>query len=79
LDIGISGQAHFVRYRVELGTCVYFARIVTSPPAVLIYAFSDAPLDFLAIRKLVLSGNAYVLERFGLPPLEMGGGSDLIN
>ena len=78
LDIGISGPAHFVRYRTELGTCVYFTRIVTSPPAVLIYAFSDAPLDFLAIRKLVLSGNIDALTRMGLPSIILGG-SNLVN
>jgi hypothetical protein len=74
LDLGISGPCHFVRYRAELGTCVYFVRVATTPPAVLVYAFSDTPLDFHAIRKVVLAGNAYLLERLGLPPIEMGGG-----
>ncbi len=74
LDIGISGPAHFVRYRVELGTCIYFARVATTPPAVLVYAVSDAPLDPFVIRKLVLSGNAYLLEKLGLPPIEVAGG-----
>ncbi len=78
LDMGISGPAHFVRYRAELGTCVYFTRIVTTPPVVLIYAFSDTPLDFLAIRKIVFSGNADVLTRMGLPSIVLGG-SDLVN
>jgi hypothetical protein len=78
LDIGISGPAHFVSYRAELGTCVYFTRIVTSPPAVLIYAFSDEPLDFLAIRKIVFSGDAELLTKMGLPSIILGG-SDLIN
>lgn len=71
LDQGISGPAHFVRYRVEGGTFVYYARIVTSPPAVLIYALSNQPLDYGAIRKLVVSGNAHVLQKYGLPALAL--------
>jgi hypothetical protein len=79
LDMGISGPAHFVRYRTEIGTCVYYTRIVTSPPLVLVYGFCDSPLDFGAIRSLVLSGNTHLLERFGLPPIQMDGISSLIN
>jgi hypothetical protein len=71
LDKGISGPAHFVRYRTELGTTVYFTRIVTSPPAVLVYALTDSPLDCDAIRKLVLAGKGHMLEQYGLPPLHM--------
>jgi hypothetical protein len=69
LDKGLSGPLHFVRYRAESGTCVYFTRIVTTPPAVLVYAFSNSPLDRMALRRLILSGNAHLLEKLGLPPI----------
>jgi hypothetical protein len=52
----------WVRYRMELGTCVYFMRFI-EPPAVLILDFSESPLDPNAIRKLVASGNAHVLAK----------------
>lgn len=42
------------------------------PPAVIAYAFSDAPLDQNAILKLVLAGKAHMLEKWGLPPIHVG-------
>jgi hypothetical protein len=79
LDRGLIGPAHFVKYRNHLGTCVYYTRIVTTPPAVLIYGFSDAPLDPHGLRKIVLSGNIGLLEKYGLPTLEMGITNGLIH
>jgi hypothetical protein len=67
LDKGLFGSLHFVSYRVELGSCIYFARVVTSPPLVIVYALSDAPLDYSAIRKLILDGKADLLIQMGLP------------
>lgn len=72
LDKGLPGPAHFVSYRTILGTTIYFTRMAMSPPAVLVYAFSDAPLDYGAIRKLAQAGKSYMLERWGLPPIHMG-------
>jgi hypothetical protein len=66
LDKNLIGVYDYVRYRTELGTCVYFARLV-HPLAVLVYEISDAPLDPHAIRKLVADGNAHILARLRLP------------
>ena len=79
LDQSIPGPFHFVRYRFEMGTCVYFTRIVTSPPLVLIYGFSDAPLDRYALRKIVLSGNAHLINKLGLPPFPLGEMGGFVN
>lgn len=66
LDMGLIGVYQWVRYRTELGTCVYFIRFV-QPPAVLVLDFSDSPLDPFAIRKLVAAGNAHLLANLSLP------------
>jgi hypothetical protein len=66
LDMGLLGIYHYVRYRTELGTCIYFSRI-TEPPAVLVYGFSESPLDYQALRNIIVSGNADVLAKLGLP------------
>jgi hypothetical protein len=66
LDLSLLGIYHQVKYRTELGTTVYFKRLIT-PPAVLVYKFAEAPLDRDGLRKLILSGDAYLLPRLGLP------------
>jgi len=69
LDMSLLGRFHYVKYRTELGTCVYFSRL-THPPAVLVYEFSESPLDYDALRKVILSGHAeIILPRLGLPLL----------
>jgi hypothetical protein len=72
LDRGLFGPAHFVRYRSELNTCVYFTRVATTPAMVLVCAITDSPIDPYAIRKIVRSGNIGLLEQYGLPPIEWG-------
>jgi hypothetical protein len=66
LDMGLIGVYQWVRYRTELGTCVYFMRLV-QPPVVLVLEFSETPLDPNAIRKLVAAGNAHILAKLRLP------------
>jgi hypothetical protein len=70
LDMGLIGIYQWVRYRVELGTCVYFMRFI-DPPSVWVLEFSESPLDRDAIRKLVASGNAHVLAKLRLPLTEL--------
>jgi hypothetical protein len=65
-DLGLIGIYQWVRYRTELGTCVYFMRFI-EPPAVLVLDFSESPLDTNAIRKLVASGNSHILHKLRLP------------
>jgi len=55
-----------VKYRTELGTCVYFAGFM-NPPAVLVFEFSDSPLDYDALRQVITSGNAHILATLHLP------------
>lgn len=66
LDMSLLGVRYFVKYRCDLGTCVYFTRIVESL-SVLVYHFSDSPLDYDALQKVIVSGNAHLLPRIGLP------------
>lgn len=75
LDMRLIGIYQGVRYRTELGTCVYFTRLV-DPPVVLVLEFSESPLDHYAIRKLVASGNAHILARLKLPNLPLPGLND---
>ena len=79
LDRGLFGAFHFVRYRSEFGTCVYFTRIATYPAIVLVYALSTVPLDHMALHKLILLGNAAIIERLGLPPIPTSTRSGAIN
>jgi len=79
LDRGLFGAFHFVRYRSELGTCVYFTRLATTPAIVLVYALSTVPLDHMALRKLILSGHAHLIERLGLPPIPTSIRADAVN
>ena len=74
LDMSLLGVFHFVKYRTELGTCVYFARIVNPPnsPLVLVYGFAESPLDYDAIRKIIVSGNVQILQRLNLPLPQTG-------
>jgi hypothetical protein len=71
LDKGLFGPAHFVRYRMDLGTCIYFTRIITNPPAVLIYGIFESPLDPDGLRNIILSGDIGLLGKYGLPTLEL--------
>lgn len=66
IDLSLLGIYHFVKYRTDLGTCVYFTRII-NPPTVVVYEFSESPLDYDALRKIILSGNTNILLRLGLP------------
>lgn len=65
-DMPLLGIFDHVNYRIELGTCVYFSRLIDHR-AVLVYQFSDSPLDRLALRKLVHSGDADVIAKLRLP------------
>ena len=71
-DMSLLGVFHYVKYRTELGTCVYFSRL-TNPPRVLVYEFSESPLDYDALRKVILSGNANIIRGLGLPLLPQPG------
>ena len=79
LDRGLFGELHFMRYRNELGTCIYFKRIATTPAIVLVYALSTVPLDHMALSKLILSGKADIIERLGLPPIPTSIRPDVVN
>jgi hypothetical protein len=68
LDLGLLGVYEGVRYRTNLGTCIYFYRLL-EPLLVLVVDFSESPLDRYAIRKLVVSGNAHLLARLKLPSM----------
>jgi hypothetical protein len=49
-----------------LGTRAYFSRL-KKPPAVLVYAFSESPLDYQALHDVIVSGNTHLLAKRGLP------------
>jgi hypothetical protein len=69
--MSLLGIYSYVRYRTELGTCVYFTRLV-DPPTVLIYGFRESPLDYDALRKLITSGNGALIPKLGLPIPQIG-------
>jgi hypothetical protein len=78
LDLSLLGVFYYVKYRTELGTCVYFTRLI-DPPSVLVYDFSESPLDYDVLRKIIVSGNSNILARLRLPIPELNNGSVTIH
>jgi hypothetical protein len=66
MDMSLLGVRSFVKYRTQGGTCVYFTRMDSG--RVMVYHFSDSPLDISALQKVIVSGLAHkILPNLGLP------------
>ena len=59
------GRLFFVRYRTDVGTCIYFRRSIELTTVTVLH-ICESPLDYNALYKLVFSGRAHILPMIGI-------------